>query len=467
STLPGIGYLITIWTYDPHIADPALRSSLNLLLVRNNTDFNVFIATRFEIPIFITCLLLTLGILIARSLRASKPARRVYAPLAIPAVILCLAYTSYLVFQETANAIDIYTPPLAAYTIAIDTLLSALLLLPVGYLLGMSLLRSRRSRVGKLVVEFGSSEGPSQPPAAPRTIRDAVARTLGDPSVEIGYWSAPRLAYLTEDGKTLETPPAGARRVATPIERDGEAIAVIVHDEALLEEPDLVRGVGAAAGLALDNARLQAELRAQLEEVRASRARIVEAGDAARQRLERDLHDGAQQQLVGLLMLLQMAENKAAEPELQELIAEAKGDLENAIDNLRELARGMHPAALAQDGLKAAIAILVERARIPVHCDPTDERFPLAVESTAYFVIAEALTNIARHARAARAWVRLFREGGSLIVEVSDDGIGGATPTNGSGLRGLDDRVATVGGRLFVESPSGDGTTVRAEIPCT
>jgi signal transduction histidine kinase len=222
--------------------------------------------------------------------------------------------------------------------------------------------------------------------------------------------------------------------------------------------------VGSVAGLALENERLAAQVRAQLEEVRASRARIVEAQDAERRRIERDLHDGAQQRLVALAMRLDQA--RAGTQGASELIDATTVELLAAIREVRDLARGVHPPILTDAGLGAAIEALAERTPFPVAIEATEQRYPPDVEAAAYFVVAEALTNVVKYAGASTAAVRIRRNGSYAIVEVRDDGIGGADPTIGTGLRGLADRLAALDGRLEVHSPPGEGTTVRAEVPC-
>jgi signal transduction histidine kinase len=214
--------------------------------------------------------------------------------------------------------------------------------------------------------------------------------------------------------------------------------------------------------------RLDAELRARLEELRASRARLVEAGDAERRRLERDLHDGAQSRLVALALLLRGARARAeAGSELAALLDRATAELQAGLDDLRELARGIHPAVLTDRGLEPALQSLVARAPVPVSVEaPAAERLPGPVESAAYFVVSEALANVAKYARATHAEVAVRRDNGRVTVEVTDDGVGGADAARGSGLRGLADRVAALDGTLSLDSPAGRGTRVRAEIPC-
>ena len=225
-----------------------------------------------------------------------------------------------------------------------------------------------------------------------------------------------------------------------------------------LSEADLV---------AEENVRLDAELQARLDQLQESRARIVEAGYAARRRLERDLHDGAQQRLVGLALDLRLARERLDDDPgaAASMLDEASAELAKATEELRELARGIHPAILSDRGLEAAVESLAQRAPLPVQIDASvDGRLPDPVEAAAYFVVSEALTNVVRHSGAERAEVGIRRDDGRLVVEVADDGSGGADPA-GSGLRGLADRIGALDGRLQVDDPAGGGTIVRADIP--
>jgi signal transduction histidine kinase len=267
----------------------------------------------------------------------------------------------------------------------------------------------------------------------------------------------------------MEHPSDSSGRAVTFLERDGQPIAAIVHDAVLLDDPGLVASVASAMRLSVENERLQAEVEAQLAEVRESRARIVAAGDAERRRVERDLHDGAQQRLVSLTLALRMANLKLgddADPDVRRSLEEASEEARSALAELRELARGIHPQILTEAGLGPAIESIADRSSIPVTVEgATTERFSPAVEGTAYFVVSEALTNIVKYANANRAIVRIGREEARLTIEVSDDGIGGADPANGSGLRGLVDRLAVIDGGLEIVSPRGGGTRLLAFIP--
>jgi len=280
---------------------------------------------------------------------------------------------------------------------------------------------------------------------------------------------AQRAAYVDSAGRPMQIDPAPTGRIATVIEHEGRRVGAIVHDADLAEERDLVRTVGATAALTLENERLDAELRAHVDELRASRARIVTAGYTERQRLERDLHDGAQQRLMALGINLRLARDLITSDtqEAATLLDASLEELNQATRELRELARGIHPAVLTDRGLDAALNGLAGRSPVPVELVQTlDERLPSSVESAVYFVVAEALTNVARYAQAQTVRVTVIRSNRQVNVQVSDDGVGGANPANGSGLRGLSDRVAALDGRLELTSANGDGTTVRATIPC-
>jgi signal transduction histidine kinase len=334
---------------------------------------------------------------------------------------------------------------------------------PFAFLAG--LLRSRLWRaaaVSDLVARLGEAD-------RRQGLRDALADALGDPSLSLAYWVRDQEVYVDVDGHPAELPPLAGDSVCTYVEHSGRPAAVICHDASLDNEPELVQAVGAAASLALENERLNAELRARVEELRASRARIVQAADEERRRLERDLHDGAQQRLVSLALNLRLAGSKLeTDPAgAAALLEETASELGEATTELRELARGLHPAVLSDRGLRPALEALAGRAPVPVELgEPPAERLPAAVESASYFVVAEALTNVARYANASHAEVSVSRSNGQVEVEIRDDGVGGADPAAGSGLRGLADRVAALDGRLEVESPRGAGTTIRAVIPC-
>lgn len=332
----------------------------------------------------------------------------------------------------------------------------------VGFLVGLLRARLARSAVAELVVELGET-------TAPGDLRDALARALRDPSLALAYWLPESGRYVEIDGRPFDLPAESESRAVSVAERDGRRIAALVHDPALVEEPDLVQSVCAAAAMALENERLQADLRARLEQLRASRARIVEAADEERRRIERNLHDGTQQRLVSISMALGLAQAKLeSDPAVASAVfGEARQGLSAALEELRELSHGIHPGILTERGLIAALDELALRATVPVELDAADTNgLPEQVEAAAYYVVSEALANVAKYAHATSSRVRVRPENGKVVVEVADDGIGGADAGRGSGLRGLADRVEALGGRLWLSSPPGQGTIVRAEIPC-
>jgi signal transduction histidine kinase len=306
------------------------------------------------------------------------------------------------------------------------------------------------------------------PPASTGgAVRAALAESIGDRQLAIAYWLPERSSFVDEHGLPVELPEPESGRTWTAVEHEGRRVAAIVHDADLDARPELVGAAAAGSVLALANERLKAELRARVEEVRASRARIVEASTDARRRLERDLHDGAQQQLVALSLDLQLIKNRVSEdPLAAELVQSSIEKLATALAELRELARGIHPAILSDRGLGAALSALVGRSPLPVECEvEIEERLPPAIEAAAYFVVAEALTNVAKYASATIASVRVRPVGDCIEVEISDDGVGGADPAAGSGLRGLADRVAALDGSLSFLSPPGEGTKIVASLP--
>jgi signal transduction histidine kinase len=301
--------------------------------------------------------------------------------------------------------------------------------------------------------------------AAPEATGAVLAEALGDPSLELLFWLPDAGIHVDVDGRAADEDEHGGM-VHTPVRRGSLQLATVVHGKALGEHPGLLESVIEAAGLAIEIARLRVEVRRQLAEVEDSRTRIVTAGYAERRRLERDLHDGAQQRLVsiGLTVRHVQAQLPDASPEAGELDA-AVCELSRAIEELRELARGVRPAGL-DDGLGPALQALALRSPLRTTVDATEERFDDGVETTVYFVASEALANVAKHARASLVTLGVARQNGMLILTVADDGVGGARPSGGSGLAGINDRVAALGGSLRVVSPAGRGTVVTAELPC-
>jgi len=333
---------------------------------------------------------------------------------------------------------------------------------PFAFLVGLLRQRLDRSAIAQLVIELGDR-------AEQANLQAALSRALRDPSVQIAYWLPDAGRYVDLEGRSVDPPAENdAHRATTTVDHHGDRVAILVHDPSLLEDPELVHGVCAAAGLSLSNQRLEAQLRARLLELQESRARIVEVGDTERRRLERDLHDGAQQRLVSLALDLSSVETRVrGDAETAALVKAIRAELARSLEELRELAQGIHPAALTDHGLPVALESVTTRCAIP--CALTvalEERLPQQVEVAVYYLVSEALANVAKHAGASRASVSVARADESVSIEVTDDGIGGARMGTGSGLTGLADRIAALEGSLELNSPSGGGTTLRAEIPC-
>ena len=429
--------------------DNCPRCPTNPLLVVDSDAVAGVLQTAVDALVF-GVLAVTVVLLVRKVRRASPATRRAVNPVLLTSAIAVLSILAGGIVDATRGDME--------DTILGDVAGLAFAAIPVAFLVGLLRTRLQRAGVAGLVVELGAV-------SRPHDVRDAIARALSDPSVELAFWLPEEQRYVDSDGSPLE-PAAREGRAVTVLEHDGRRVAALVHDLVLLDEPELLEAVGAAASLALENARLQAELSAQLAEVRASRARIVEAGDAERRRLERDLHDGAQQRLLGIRLALQLARGRIDDKQgVDELLAEADTEVVGALDELRTLARGIHPPILTDEGLGPALAALARRASVPVRLDVTPERLPERVEATAYFVASEALANVAKHAHASHASLAIGRANGSVSVEVSDDGVGGAD-VGGAGLRGLRDRVEALDGSLSVETAHGVGTRVRAVIPC-
>jgi signal transduction histidine kinase len=338
--------------------------------------------------------------------------------------------------------------------------LLAVFALPYAYMAGLlGFGWTRGHAVGALVAQLNRPQERS-------TLRDALAQALGDPQLEIVFKRRDRDAWVDGEGRRFALPPG---RALTEIRRDGETTGGLVHTRALQDDPELLSAVADAAALALDNFRLEAELRARVTELQESRANIIAFGLAERRRLERDLHDGAQQRLVALSLQVNLARMKIDDDPATAatLLDSARIELRHALDELRELARGIHPAILTDQGLGPAVTALAQRSPVPVEvAELPEERLPSQVEAVAYFVVSEALANVVKYSGADHATVSVARAGGQAVVEVRDDGVGGADAGRGTGLRGLADRVGALDGRLRIQSPEGAGTVVRAELPC-
>jgi signal transduction histidine kinase len=300
-------------------------------------------------------------------------------------------------------------------------------------------------------------------------LRDRLARALGDPTLEVGFPVGKGDGYVDAAGRPLTLPPPGSARRTTFVERDESALAVLVHDPALLDDPGLAAALAEAAALAGSNARLQAEVRVQIAELQASRRRLLAAADDERRRLEQRLQETAERRLSLPLPELEQARRLlGADPERAARVQRVSEQLEHSLADVRRLAAGLHPRELATGGLGDALGALVARSTVPVELElEPPEKLTAETERTVYFVCSEGLANVAKYANASRARVTLVAVGGRLRVEVADDGRGGADPAGGTGLRGLADRVEALGGKLVIDSPHGAGTRIMAELPLT
>jgi signal transduction histidine kinase len=322
---------------------------------------------------------------------------------------------------------------------------------------GLLVGRWTSATIADLVVDLGELEGAG-------TLRDRLARALGDPSLVVGYWIPERADYIDDLGHHVEVPAASDPSAVTQIADGSARLAVLVHDAAVLEDPRLVMAVTSAARLAVSNARLQSDIRARVAELAASRRRIVESSDDQRKQLELELRHGAERRLEHAAELLDEARREATPTEEATLVTVAE-ELSSARAELRDFAQGIHPAVLNEGGLPAALPLLAARTPARVELAVTVERLPPPVEAAVYFVCCEALANVAKHAQAAGASVDVSVRDGQVVAVVADNGGGGADPALGSGLRGLADRVEALGGRLAVESPRHGGTAIIATIP--
>jgi signal transduction histidine kinase len=434
-----------LWMAPPALFTRPAPLAPSLLFTGHTFDITPIARVFWSISVALGAVFVVL--VVGRIRRSPKGARRTLLPLALAAVFACVHFAGERIAWLTQ-----WSPsqPVFDWLDRADTLI-----LPVAIFIGLETIRRHRGPLGDLVVALSS--------AGPGRVRDALARFVGDASLELGLWLEDERRFVNEDGLPVSVENLAPGRAVTLVGPAEQPLAAMIHEAASTGQQPLLDAAGAAARLALDNARLQADLRAQLLQLQASRARIVTAGDAERRRLERDLHDGAQQRLLALGLALQLLANDGESPEL---LAEAQSELQAALRELRELARGIHPAILTDNGLAAAIGSAIDRTPLPVTSLVPDGRYPQPVESAAYFVVCEALSNITKHAHARSAAVTVQAENGRLIVEVSDDGCGGAHDGSGGGLQGLADRVGALDGRLTVRSEQGAGTTIRAEIPC-
>jgi signal transduction histidine kinase len=432
------------------------NASPHILLVLHTSASQNQVANEVQLSVNILLGALVLTVLFLHWKSASRLGRRALAPaiwssLPLLAIVLALNLVGLVASPAwLVNALPVLTP-------------IALMTAPIAFLAGVIRSNLARLAIGPLVVELRDT-------SSRQRLRDALARAVGDPTLAIAYRVPSEPQWVGGDGKPVELPLAYGSRSVTLLERDGNTVAALVHDRALDDDPLFIASVTAAASLSIDNERLEAEVRAQLEEVRASRARIVEAGDHERRRLQRDIHDGTQQRLAALALRLGRIRdglNGQADAEIASGIAEACEQLRLAIGELREISSGIHPALLTESGLGPALQSLADSAALPVRLKGIpNRRLPEPIEAAAYYVVSESLANIAKHASAQSVTVSASSREDRLIISVVDDGSGGADMAMGSGLAGLRDRVAALGGSLTVHSEPGSGTRVIADLPC-
>lgn len=449
------GYGVSLVLQMPlYLFDPA-RSPDGMLAIVDRPDLAA-IASRVQQGAGAAVMVVTATICAARLAHARPQARRVLAPLYLYGILAVIAVP--LLPQVIV--------PLTGMSPATSALLQVAVISVVPIAVGASMLLggfARTSEVQELEAWLGTHAGGHEP------IRDAMAAALGDTSLRLAFWVADPPGYVGGRGQPVDAPGTGSGRACVTVRLADAPVAAIEYDAALIDDPELVAAAGRVLALALDRERLTAALLASEREVRRSRVRIVEAGDRARHRIAQNLHDGLQADLVLLgLQAQNIADIDGAATDVAEAAQALRRQIDRASDELRALVHAVMPPALAQQGLTSALEDLADRMPIPTVVNggvPAD--LPPAVQATAYFIVAEAMTNAIKHAGAKRITVHLGSVDGVVTVRVGDDGVGGAERARaGLGLSGMRDRVDALGGRLTVQSPAGAGTDVVAELPC-
>jgi len=394
--------------------------------------------------------ILVLGVTTSEYARSTGPLRRARRTSVAAAAVLAVPLVGGSVLRLTGASSGL----LGGYE-------AAVVLVGLAFLVDTLSGGWSQGAVTRLVVDLGED-------AEEGTLRARLARALGDRSLVVGYRLPGAAGYADERGNAVELPGAGSDKAVTVVEHDGEPVAMLVHDGAVLTDPGLADSVARAARIALSNAQLQVEVRRQVSEVDTSRRRILAAGDSQRERFQLQLQASAGRRLARAVELLAEAAHEAGafrDLESARALAAVGKEVEEAQAELRELAAGMHPPLLTERGLGPALASLADRSHVPVQLVATGERLPAVIETAVYFVCSEALANVAKHANAASVEMRVRLDGGMVTVSITDDGTGGAEPSTGSGLKGVADRVEALGGWLQVESPPERGTRLLAEIP--
>ncbi|MDQ3859206.1 MAG: histidine kinase [Actinomycetota bacterium] len=426
---------------------PSGRESVIEVISRPGAGDAVLASGRIAI---VAVALAALGLLVGRARSSARPLRRSLVGACFGLALVAIAVGIVLKAFDWPAAEPIKWVAFALFALA-----------PVLFLIGFLRSRLARSAAADLFIHL-------QTDPAPADLRDALARALRDPSLMLVYWLPEFASYANLDGGEVDLDELGVGRAVTLIDHEGSHVAAMLHEPALKDEAELLDAVTAAAAISLENGRLHAELRARLDELRGSRARIIDAGQKERQRLERNLHDGAQQRLIALSLELSVLEERLDDdPDARRRLDQARQEIATSLEELRDVARGIHPAVVSGHGLEIALQQLAARAPVPVRLNvEVQGRLPERLEVAAFYLVSESLANIGKHASATVATIRVARTSGQVVVDVIDDGVGGADTERGSGLRGLADRVEALEGRLRIWSPRGGGTRLRAEIPC-
>jgi signal transduction histidine kinase len=435
-----------------YLLDPA-ASPDGVMAIADRPGF-VHAATWLQRGAGLAVMFVTALVLIGR-LRSATPAkRRVLLPLYLYGTLVVLAVPFVAIVGPTLDL---------SIELVVTFQLVSLALVPIAFTSAM--LRGGFARTGE-VQELGAWVALSASRRQP--LGQALGRTLGDPSLTLLYWSTEQDGYVDGDGVPTEIPTSNVSRRAVDIELASKRIGAIVYDATVVEDPELVRAAGQVAAIAIDHERLTADLLASRAALQHSRARLVEAADRERRRIAQNLHDGLQVELVVLALEAQQLGRTNGAPEVAAAATRLRTGIDDAARHLRELVHAVMPAALVERGLTAAVEDLVDRMPLPTRLDVVqmNGRLPARIESTAYFVVAEALANAVKHADASALAVTLERAPRGLVIGVADNGIGGASERSGTGLRGLADRVDALGGQLVLDSPPGRGTQLVVDLPC-
>lgn len=407
-----------------------------------------------------SCLLMTgtLFLVAFRWRQATVATRRIMTPVALGAIPVAVGTLIDQGIQYgTAWPSDLWSQPGQWLLLAV----------PASVLLGLLRLRLGHAALTELVVQLSAlSQGESLEP-----LRQLLRKTMHDPTADFGYRYSKSAPLLNADGHVIDLVMARSTQgIHELADAGGTVYGVLLYDPILDQDPKLVRAVVEALKFTVQNKRLEAERQARLKEIQALTVRMVTAADTERRRIERNLHDGGQQTLLALGILLARCHKKASDGDLStlpELLNNASKMTRSMVDELRDFCRGMHTTILSEAGLEAALESLRQRTPLDMSLDLLlPERLPVLAETTAYFVASEALANATKHAHADVVTIRAVMEGAELVVEIKDDGVGGATFHDGGGLQGLADRVAAVHGQFQVHSPAGDGTRMTVRIPC-